>query len=268
MIYLTLFVGGFVLALATLVLLNPHLPRQRNFAGEIIPTSAGLCFIPIILLTLLIISAGFVTIGSGGVAYLLYALTAGITGLLDDFWGGPEARGLRGHLEMLLRGRFTTGVFKVLVLGGGAVVIGMIFFGFTLEALVAAFLLAGSVNLANLLDVRPGRALKFLGVPMIFLLLVAPPAVVLVAIGLAGGAAGLFYFDLKGRIMLGDAGAAIYGSVIGYLVVMEGPGPVWWVAGALILGLTILAEVSSISRLVKEVGILRRFDSWGRGSDE
>ncbi|CAN5630663.1 hypothetical protein BH24ACT21_BH24ACT21_02630 [soil metagenome] len=145
---------------------------------------------------------------------------------------------------------------------------GVLLFGLTVEALVAAFLMAGSVNLANLLDLRPGRAMKFLAAPLLVLLFLAPQASVLVVIGIVGGAVGLFYFDLKGRIMLGDAGAAVYGSVLGYLVVMSGPGPVWWVAGAAILGLTVLAEISSISRVIREVEILRRFDSWGRSGDE
>jgi UDP-N-acetylmuramyl pentapeptide phosphotransferase/UDP-N-acetylglucosamine-1-phosphate transferase len=83
-----------------------------------------------------------------------------------------------------------------------------------------------------------------------------------------GGAAGLFYFDLKGRIMLGDAGAAVYGAVLGYLVVSGGPGVVWWFAGAVILGLTLVAEFYSISRVIQMVGALRRLDLWGRGTDE
>jgi hypothetical protein len=44
---------------------------------------------------------------------------------------------------------------------------------------------------------------------------------------------------------------------------------VWWVAGVAIVGLTAVAEFSSISRLIEEeVGALRRLDLWGRGSDE
>ncbi|MCA1848137.1 MAG: hypothetical protein LC704_03955, partial [Actinobacteria bacterium] len=83
-----------------------------------------------------------------------------------------------------------------------------------------------------------------------------------------GGAVALFHFDLRGRIMLGDAGAAIWGAVLGYLVVTSGPGVVWWVAGGAILGLTAVAEFSSISRVIEEVGALRALDLWGRGGDE
>lgn len=266
--YPILFTSGATLTLITLLLLIPQLPKQRNFADNIIPTSAGLSFIPIILLTLGIASGGLFELGSGGVAYLIYALVAVMVGFADDFWGKTEARGFRGHLGALKRGRVTTGALKILVLGGGAVVFGVVVYGFSSSALVAAFLMAGSVNLANLLDLRPGRTLKFLALPILVLLFLVSPAAALAVIGLVGGAAGLFYFDLKGRIMLGDAGAAVYGSVLGYLVVMGGPGLIWWTAGAMILGLTLLAEVSSISSVIREVKVLRRFDGWGRGGDE
>jgi hypothetical protein len=46
-----------------------------------------------------------------------------------------------------------------------------------------------------------------------------------------------------------------------------GPGAVWAVAGVAILALTVVAEVSSISRVIEEVSVLRWFDLWGRGND-
>ena len=134
--------------------------------------------------------------------------------------------------------------------------------------LFAAFLLAGSANLANLFDVRPGRTLKFVGLAVVALVFVAPGEAVLAVAGVIGGAVSLFYFDLRGRIMLGDAGAAIWGAVLGYLAVTSGPGLVWWVAGGAIVVLTAVAEFSSISRLIEEAGALRRLDLWGRGGDE
>lgn len=263
-----LLAAGATMTLLCFPIFTPQLPKRRNFTGRNVPTSAGLLFIPIILVTLVLAMAGVPGVGGGKVAYLVYAFVAAVVGFVDDIGGGSVARGFRGHIGALKHGRVTTGFIKVVVLGGGAVVFGMAVYGFTIEALVAGFLLAGSVNLANLLDLRPGRALKFLGVPTLFMLLVAPYVAVLAVIGIVGGALGLFYFDLKERIMLGDAGAAVYGSIVGYLVVIDGPGPIWWVAGAVILGLTLLAEVSSVSRIIQEVGVLRRFDEWGRGGDE
>jgi hypothetical protein len=136
------------------------------------------------------------------------------------------------------------------------------------SAIFAAAILAGGANLANLFDVRPGRMLKFLGLPILGLLFVAPEGAVRIVMPVLGGAAALFYFDLRERIMLGDAGAAVYGSALGYLVVVSGPGAVWWVALAAILGATALAEFSSISRVIERVAVLRSLDLWGRGEHE
>lgn len=260
--------AGATLTLLTLALLKPRLPKRPNFAGHNTPTSTGLALSPIILLMLVGYLAGLLESGAAEAWYLAYSLLAGLVGFGDDVWGGADERGFAGHLGALSRGRVTTGLVKVLLLGGGAVVFGVLAFGVGLEALVVAFLLAGCVNLSNLFDVRPGRALKFLGVPVLVLLFLAPYGAVLAASGVVGGFISLFYFDLKGRIMLGDAGAAIWGAVLGYLAVISGPGVVWWVAGVAIVGLTAVAEFSSISRVIEEVGALRRLDLWGRGGDE
>ena len=265
MVALLLLATGTVTTLLALALLRPLLPNRPNHAGHNIPTSAGLAFLPIILLTLVGSLYGFPEVGEGGAWYLAYSLAAGLVGFADDRWDGAGERGFAGHFGALRRGRVTTGLLKVVVLGGGALVVGMALFGVGWRALVAAFLLAGCANLANLFDVRPGRALKFLGVPVFVLLFLAPGGAVA---GVVGGAIALFYFDLKGRIMLGDAGAAIWGAILGYLAVTSGPGLVWWVAGGAIVGLTAVAEFSSISRIIEGVGALRRFDHWGRGGDE
>lgn len=265
MALILLLLSGAILTTIALRILNPHLPKQTNFAGRNIPTSAGLVFIPIILITLLLHAVGVIGLGSGGTAYLIYSLVAGVVGFADDVWGGAAARGFRGHLGELAKGRVTTGMVKVVVLGFGALVVGAVIWGFGISALFAGVILAGSVNLANLLDVRPGRTLKFIGVFVVVLLLFASYGAVLAVAGVLGGAAALFYFDLKGRIMLGDAGAAIFGAVPGYLVVVDGPGLAWWISAGIILGLTALAEVSSISRFIQEVRVLRWFDDWGRG---
>lgn len=257
---------GALVTLASLALAKNTLPKQRNFAGNTIPTSTGLLFIPIILLTLAAAGIGVVATGKEGVLLLGYMLLAVLVGYFDDVRGESGAKGFRGHLGALARGRVTSGMLKVFVLGGGAIVFGAAYFGFGVEALISAYLLAGSVNLANLFDVRPGRALKFAGVPVLLLLFLAPWGAAIVTLPLVGGAISLFYFDVRGRIMLGDAGAAACGTIMGYLVVACGPGPVWWISGVAILILTVLAEVSSISRLIEEVTVLRRFDMWGRGN--
>lgn len=261
-----LFVLGASGTLLSLILVSSRLPRRRNFAGREIPTATGAGFLPIILLVFLLAMLRVVELDAGGIAYLCYVVAAGVVGLVDDIWSGAEVRGLRGHFGALARGRMTTGLLKLVVLGVGAFVFALVVVEGLFHALFAAVLLAGSANLANLFDVRPGRAIKFVGI----LLLLALPFVaswgeMLAALPVIGGALGLFAFDVRGRIMLGDAGAAVLGATLGYVVIVGGPGAEWWFFLAVILGLTALAEVSSISKVIERVGFLRRFDSWGRG---
>ncbi len=251
-------------ALLSLAFLAPRLPRRRNFAGREIPTAAGSVFLPIILVTLVLGTVGTLRPGGVGLAYLVFALVAGVVGFADDVWGGAEARGFRGHFGALAGGRVTTGLSKLVVLGGGALVFALVVVDGVLHAIFAAVLMAGSTNLANLFDVRPGRAIKFVGLLLLPALPFASSPALLVALPVAGGAVALFPFDVRARIMLGDAGAAVLGATLGYVVVVGGPGPSWWFSLAVILGLTALAEVSSISKVIERVGFLRRFDSWGR----
>lgn len=265
----TLALAGAALTLASLLAAGDRLPTRPNFAGKTIPTSTGICFLPIILLTLIFGLAGTVDLGRGGLAFALYPGVAAVVGFYDDVGGGDEARGFKGHVgALLVGGRVTTGLVKAVVLGVAAVSVGGYLFGFAFRGLFGAFLLAGCANLGNLFDVRPGRAIKFTGVPILALLFVAPGWAVAVVAGVLGGAGALFYFDLKGRIMLGDAGAAVVGSTLGCLVVASGPGVLWWVAGAVVVVLTCVAEFSSITRLIEEVGALRWFDLLGRGRGE
>ena len=97
------------------------------------------------------------------------ALGAGALGALDDLAGDSSSKGLRGHLTALAHGELTTGAVKILGLAvtglvsaalvdrpraGGARALGAV------DTLVAGAVVAGAANLLNLLDLRPGRALK------------------------------------------------------------------------------------------------------------
>ena len=111
------------------------------------------------------------TLAVGGAAAL---------GMIDDLTGATDVKGLRGHLGALRRGEVTTGTVKLVGLGATGLVAGAVARrgrGGWVDAVLAGAVVAGSANLANLFDLRPGRATK------VFLAASAAPV-------LGGGSAG------------------------------------------------------------------------------
>ncbi|MDX6627745.1 MAG: UDP-GlcNAc:undecaprenyl-phosphate/decaprenyl-phosphate GlcNAc-phosphate transferase [Solirubrobacterales bacterium] len=194
-----------------------------------------------------------------GAALLVFA-----AGLVDDLAPiGP--RGLRGHLRALLSGRMTTGILKVLVTGGAAVVaVALLDRGDAVSRLGAVTLIAATTNVWNGLDVRPGRALKAFIVLMVVVVLAGAPAHA-GPIGAAVLSAAVLVLlpDLREWAMLGDAGANLLGFTAG--VVLSGALPAWamWPAAAVAVALNVVAETVTFSHVIDAVAPLRWFDRLG-----
>ena len=100
------------------------------------------------------------------------SLGGGLAGYIDDVDqgahdGGKVAKGLKGHLGALAHGQVTTGVIKIAGIGASALAASALVGskatsvgGKVADLALNAVLIAGTANLANLLDLRPGRALK------------------------------------------------------------------------------------------------------------
>lgn len=201
-----------------------------------------------------------------GIAGSVGMLLVFAVGLLDDaVRGGP--RGLRGHLRALRAGHVSTGVLKVLVIVAAAIGASSVL-PFRLPITVAAsILLAGSANLANALDVRPGRALKaFAPILLLGLLLLTAsdqPALP----GLAAAAVVALRLDLRERSMLGDAGANLLGFAGGVVLLLLAPEAFVPVLAAVAVAANILAETVGLSTLIDRSRVLSAIDRWGRLPD-
>lgn len=100
------------------------------------------------------------------------SLGGGLAGYIDDVDqgahdGGKVAKGLKGHLGALAHGQVTTGVIKIAGIGASALAASSLVGskatsvgGKVSDLALNTVLIAGTANLANLLDLRPGRALK------------------------------------------------------------------------------------------------------------
>ncbi len=234
--------------------------RRPNYLGRNLPAAAGLLFPAVGLLGLWLApighpvrSAGFLTLGAFG-----------LLGLLDDLLGARHrARGLRGHLLALVRGRITTGVVKAVGgLAAGLAAGALLHPGHPGLIAADAVLIALSANLVNLLDLRPGRALKGFFLLCLPALALSPESICLLAPLLAAAALSA-PADLAGRTMMGDVGSNTLGAAVGLALALS-LGPAGR-AGAilLLLALHLLSERVSLTDLIARSRVLGYLDRLG-----
>lgn len=205
--------------------------------------------------------------GRNTLALLILAGGFFLLGLVDDIAGDPQSKGLAGHLKALAAGVITTGTIKAA--GGLVLALAAAWWieASVLEAVLDALLIALAANLINLLDLRPGRAVKG------FLILWLPVAVTLLVrnhplapvVAAAGGTAGAWLpADLGERGMLGDSGANMLGSILGAGVAWAFGMPLNLVLLALLVLATLSSERWSFTKVIEEVPALRWLDELGR----
>jgi len=214
--------------------------------------------------------------GGAGAPAAVAGLGAGVFGALDDVFGGSSSKGLRGHLAAARRGQVTTGVVKIVGLGVTGLAAAWIAdrsragtgprANGPFSTLVGGAVIAGSANVINLFDLRPGRALK------VTLLLVAPFVAggrgtrlsTATAAAAAGAAMAALPEDLAGRSMLGDTGANSAGALMGTaLMARTGLGG-RLLALASVAVLTLASEKVSFTTVIESSPGLRRLDELGR----
>jgi hypothetical protein len=247
-----------------------------------------------------------------------------LLGLIDDLYGSSQSKGFKGHLRALSKGKVTTGFIK---LAGISLVsflyalspnvynvwtgsagrelspITGVFWPpdahlFSIRNIAAALVVGAAIALAsnfiNLMDLRPGRAIK----AYLLLTLVAEyfPVTIMVAgsaisstattpISEALNPANLlaigflsfipwFLFalpmlivlspDLKEKAMLGDAGANAAGFAAGAFAVLW--LPLWGVVLFLVLMLALnyASEKISFSQVIENNPLLTQIDNIGR----
>ncbi|MET8838146.1 hypothetical protein ABZV78_30145 [Micromonospora sp. NPDC004540] len=255
--------------------------ERTNFRGRTVTLAAGPA------LAVGAATAGALGAGSApaGAAALIAGVGAGSVGLYDDIVGArPEqkaAKGFAGHLAALREGRITAGLVKIAGVGAAGLGAAALLaadrrvaahprrqqagaLGRGLDVLLGAGVVAGTANLVNLLDLRPGRALKS-GMLLGAKLATGPYGGI--AAGAVGAAAGLVQDDLDERVMLGDSGANALGALLGVSLAAR-TGPLGR-AGvlAVLAALTAASEKVSFTQVIQRTPGLRHLDELGRLPD-
>lgn len=191
-------------------------------------------------------------------------------GWRDDRLGGWEAKGLRGHFLLWWKeGIISTGLVKVLaacVLGAW---VSVLYSSSWIEFFLHLLLLLLLTNLVNLLDLRPGRAIK--GFLFMFLLLFLLTGLQLpVPLWLPTIVASIFLLrdDLRGSSMLGDTGSNSLGLLLGCWIVFAGPFLFKWSVLVLAAFIHLYAEKHSLTILIKNTPFLHWLDMWGRSHEK
>jgi len=267
--------------------------------GVLIVAAALIALIPLVLLARL---AGSEVFHPELLPIALYALGVAMLGLIDDTLGEararplgagggpggfgalgasgspdargelsrstrPAPRGWRGHARATLRGELSTGTLKA------AGSLGLALFAMSFEGLskprwlLAVGVLVLATNAFNLLDLRPGRAIKafvLLGAGLTLGSLDARPLWSLGLFAAPALVAGLY--DLRERAMLGDTGANMLGALAGLWLVLTLSGVGQLIALGLLAAITVYGELRSISGFIERAPGLRTLDSWGRPS--
>ena len=238
------------------------------------------------------------------------ALGGGVAGYIDDVDqgahdGGKVAKGLKGHLGALAHGQVTTGVIKIAGIGASALAASALVgskatsvSGKAADLVLNTVLIAGAANLANLLDLRPGRALKatvLVAAPLSYLSCAgakAPASGASVASGASGApsakpvspasasgasaqrllASGLnaaaitaLVEDLQETTMLGDTGANAAGALLGTSLAANDSWKLRLGAALGVVSLILASEKVSFSKVIAANPALNWLDQlWRR----
>jgi hypothetical protein len=228
--------------------------NRSNFRGEPVSLALG----PAVAVGAL---AGLVVSGRRDrrAGVLLVIATAGV-GLYDDLYGDRHARGLRGHLRALRDGRVTTGMVKLAGLVSAAAAADALRHQRPAVVAVDSVVVAGTANLLNLLDLRPGRAGKVTAIKAAALLAGGDTGPAAAALGAAAAA---LPPDLGERGMLGDCGANTLGALLGWSACRLVPPAARVALAAAVVVVTLAGERVSFGAVIDAHPALRRLDRAG-----
>jgi UDP-N-acetylmuramyl pentapeptide phosphotransferase/UDP-N-acetylglucosamine-1-phosphate transferase len=245
---------------------------RANYRGRQLPFPAGVLILLAALIALIVLAPlqqleATRVLHPETTAIVAYVLGVAFLGLLDDLLGEALAggpRGLRGHGRAFARGRLSTGALKAAGTTGLALYVASSFSHSTGRWLLAAAVLVCATHAFNLLDLRPGRAIKALALLGAGLTIAAGTRA-LYSLGLfLGPALVAGVYDLRERALLGDTGASVLGALAGLWLVLTLSPLGQGLALAALLAIALYGEFRSLSAPIERLPLLRHLDSLGR----
>ena len=265
LLFTGLFGTYFTIPLFKNLLIDSNILRP-NYNKDMIPVSMGIVFLPMIIINGIILA--FVTYDVKNLLYLFMYVFGMISmffaGVLDDIIGNRDVSGLKGHFKSLFKGNLTTGGFKALFGGFVGLIISIGISKDLLDIVINTLIIALSTNLMNLLDLRPGRAIKAYLSIMVVIFLTITGYIKVLPLLIVPNVLAYFNYDLKARAMMGDTGSNVLGISIGILVIFGYSLNVRLGWLAFLLFIHILTEKYSLTKIIEKNKILNFIDKLGR----
>ncbi|MCF6094427.1 hypothetical protein L1765_10665 [Microaerobacter geothermalis] len=236
---------------------------RENYLGFPIPVGTGV-FIFIFTLVFLFLQMPILEPTLLILTFVIMLVSAGL-GWIDDRFGNHRSKGIKGHFQSFIkRKKITTGFIKA---SGGLIMSS--FVSFMMHSSIIWFLtgtlfMALMMNFINLLDLRPGRAIKMFWLLVIILfpflhvknMVYIWPTVMATIL--------LYPEDIQGKSMLGDTGSNLLGAALGFWYLLWVPEIMNLILLLLLIVVHLYAEKHSISQLIQRNRWLYAFDQWGR----
>ena len=239
---------------------------RPNYKKDMIPVSMGIVFLPMIIINGIILA--FFTREDENLLYLFMFIFGLISmffaGVLDDIIGNRDVSGLKGHFKSLLKGSLTTGGFKALFGGFVGVIISIAVSKNIGDIIINTLIIALSTNLMNLLDLRPGRAIKvYISISTVLFLTLTGYVKTLILL-IVPNVLAYFNYDLKAKAMMGDTGSNVLGISIGMIVIMGYSFKVRIAWLVFLIFIHILTEKYSLTKIIEKNKFLNFIDKLGR----
>ena len=236
---------------------------KQNFKGDPIPIGMGIVF-PVGLISTLTLLHLLFPLKDISLLFSFGVVSMAFLGIIDDLLGNRDTTGLRGHIGKLLRFKLTTGGLKAFMGGVISIFVSLPFSSSFWLLILNSFILALFTNLINLLDLRPGRALKFFLFYAILLLIFSNPdnnylLIIVIIIALV-----YFPLDIKSLAMMGDVGSNSLGFVLGFFTISYFASLCKLVVLILLVLTHIFSEKYSITNFIEKNKFLKDLDDLGR----
>ena len=234
----------------------------KNYQGKEIPSIMGISLI----FSVVVVATIWLALQGGRDSTFIYIVFGcafmGLVGTIDDVIGNHQSKGFKGHILYFLKGKVTTGVLKMLAAAVVAGSMSILISNSMIEILINFLLISLVTNFINLLDTRPGRAMK--GFLLITILSILTRQFLNVHAIVVGAVLAYWPIDLSAKGMLGDTGANFLGIVLGISLAMQNN---MWMKGIYVLIFLLLnlaSEKVSFSKVIEQNAALRFLDDIGR----